>query len=131
MLATFEGSEAIYREQSITALVRLHDIRFRESGVFANVELVPTPGLLQSPERWKISSAWDNLTLLPRSGTKWFWAALYPGWSIYFDAEVIRTVVAIGANFSEDESFWDRYHKLSEYLNDAYYRACEFTHPSK
>jgi hypothetical protein len=85
-----EGAEAVYKEGSIYALVRLTNIEADDWGVKAKVEAIAD---LASDRPlgsgWDISAVWSILSFSARE-----WYARYVSWHIYLDKELVRAVKA-------------------------------------
>src|SRR5262245_54741087 len=82
-----EAAESIYREKGIVALVRLESIRIDEWGVRAVAVPVPAPGLIGPERPWPFDAAWEVFSF-----DGGHWSAMYGGWVVFFDPEVVCAV---------------------------------------
>ncbi len=131
-LRQFEGREAIYVEKSIRR-VRICNIQLDGAGNFvtADVEELPTAGLpvmapnhfRNFPSRWKVGTPIGDGAYLASS--EWG-GAIYSGWSVFFNPEIVAKVVSVAASFPPDLHPMLRYYKLLTLVRQPH-RASELT----
>jgi hypothetical protein len=85
-----EGAEAVYKEGSTHALVRLTNIVADDWGVKAKMEMIADLAS-DRPLRsgWDISAVWSIFIFSERQ-----WYARYVSWHIYLDKDLVRAVKA-------------------------------------
>jgi len=113
--ANFEGKQAIYLEKG-ALLVCVSDIRPGRTTVAAQIEEIPTSGLLgfvgvgrpngQAPLRWTIRAGSFSVF------SDHCWQMGYGGWSIHFEPALVRAVVQLAAEFPETLDDYERYRQI-------------------
>jgi hypothetical protein len=116
----FEGREAIYVEKGALR-VRVTNIRSMGLSVGADVEEIITPGLgvglfirthpsVPPPYRWDIGG--DSADFSDQS----WWSDI--GWCLYFDPEIVQTVIDFAARRSNDADPSEAYTELALLLSN-------------
>lgn len=86
----FEGVEAIYKEGSICALVRIQDIQADEQEMKANVVVVEDLASTRPLQaKWTISTIWDGFSFGPDS-----WHVAMVSYHVFFDPAIVVPVKA-------------------------------------
>ena len=110
----FEGKEAIYREGSDFSRVRIHDIDITDTVGTALVDLIPTPGLLNTrPAIWQIGSEWDSFGV-DKDG----WRMPYLSIGVYFGKNLVKAVVDLCSNLPADEYTSEHSRAIFDVLSD-------------
>jgi len=113
----FERMEAIYREGQGFSRVKIHDIQVTDRGIEAFVDLIPTPGLLNTrPAKWHISSSWDSFGLDKNS-----WRQPYLSLAVYFGNDLVNAVIDFCSNLPADEYSIEHSMAISRFLSDFIY----------
>ena len=114
----FENREAIFVEKGAVR-VRVENIQanVRERWVRAQIETIPTPGLVGA----------GSLRHHPRIGigagylttfSDHVWEVGYGGWALFFSPQIVKGVVELAAQWAENLDAFDRYQLVVRWLAD-------------
>ena len=107
----FENQEAIYIEGGALR-VRVMNIQASVKYLTAQVEEIPTPGLVYISHEWEIGAG--SLTTF----SDHTWAMGYGMWTLFFATRVVQGVVDLASRWPENLDYGSRYNEVLRWLED-------------
>ena len=130
-----EGSELIYRETGLIAHARISELCLDPRRVTGTATIIYPPAADRSAstgstrvmhDSWQFGCGWGWFGLC-----SWGWSVCYAGWTLYFDAGLIRDLSELGlrsvermfsnSRGAEGDPLWkekyDRFHRLADRIS--------------